>query len=522
MPDYDPPIPEQDPCGRCQGSGQELTVSDVEAAGDASGEPMPDPQELARIGEQRRKKRLYDASLRGLESEEQQTRDLQDKLETGEPMDIAFRLLKEDDWDPRDYFSDVDTNPEKYAGKTHEQVKAMWEEAQAKMEAIDYAIYEHKRVVKEREDREREEREAEAERKRLYAETRPVVNPIKARMKELEGEHGLGSIEAVLDEERNRIIQAEIEERGQPKMIGSMPRDDIARIGGNWENITPEDRQRLAPRLPDHVHQAAEEHQANREMIKDLMREGHITQNELSGPVSYALWAEVQNEDSDIGTGEPMDLAWRLLKTPVMDTDVPGVRMAYGSDKPVRHLQRKDRLVGSSPVGEPYEVQHMTPNEFFDTLHTAFTSGGSDATRMAAAEMELQAPPSDEPVPHEPVDHSNVAAIDDFHTLSLEQALARMRWKDMDTENPPIHGVGKVGDTMNAFRREGFFGDKPKKVMGMPSLQIKDGEATGIHDGGHRMEALRQMGHGDTPVPVYVTKPQTKRDQMNLIYALNR
>ena len=85
---------EMDPCPRCQGSGQELTVSDVGAAGDASGEPMPDPQELARIGEQRRKKMLYDASLRGLESEEQQTRDLQDKLETGEPMDIAWQLLK--------------------------------------------------------------------------------------------------------------------------------------------------------------------------------------------------------------------------------------------------------------------------------------------------------------------------------------------------------------------------------------------------------------------------------------------
>ena len=88
---------EMDPCPRCQGSGQELTVSDVGAAGDASGEPMPDPQELARIGEQRRKKMLYDASLRGLESEEQQTRDLQDKLETGEPMDIAWQLLKEDE-----------------------------------------------------------------------------------------------------------------------------------------------------------------------------------------------------------------------------------------------------------------------------------------------------------------------------------------------------------------------------------------------------------------------------------------
>ena len=236
-------------------------------------------------------------------------------LATGEPMDLAWRLLKNDEsWDPSDYFRDADTNPEKYAGKTHEQVKAMWEESHAKREKAENDLYEHRKMMQERKDRLRQEREAEAERKRLRAESRPLVDPIKRRMKELEEVHGLGSIEAVLDEERNRMIQAEIEERGHPKMIGSMSRDDIARIGENWENITPEDRQRLVT-LPKHVHQAAEEHQANRDAIQDMMREGYITENELHTPVQRALWNEVQNEGSDINTGEPMDSAWsELLK----------------------------------------------------------------------------------------------------------------------------------------------------------------------------------------------------------------
>ncbi len=38
--------------------------------------------------------------------------------------------------------------------------------------------------------------------------------------------------------------------------------------------------------------------------------------------------------------------------------------------------------------------------------------------------------------------------------------------------------------------------------MGMPSLTTGDVARNFLQDGGHRMEALRQMGHGDTKVPV--------------------
>ena len=260
-------------------------------------------------------------------------------LATGEPMDLAWRLLKEEDDEyyaqklrehraaldakfTREqqkhlgevslYYNDAWKNPEKYLAMTMEEIKAKWNEGQAKVKQLEEDRARQLEARQAREEEERIKREAKAERKRLHEESRPLVNPIKARMKELEEEHGLGSIEAALDEERNRMIQAEIEERGHPKMIGSMPRDDIARIGGNWENITAEDRQRLVT-LPKHFHQAAEEHQSNRDSIQDMMREGYITQNELHTPVQRILWNEVQNEGSDINTGEPMDDAWSEL-----------------------------------------------------------------------------------------------------------------------------------------------------------------------------------------------------------------
>ena len=37
----------------------------------------------------------------------------------------------------------------------------------------------------------------------------------------------------------------------------------------------------------------------------------------------------------------------------------------------------------------------------------------------------------------------------------------------------------------------------------MPELEFEDDNYMGFQEGGHRMEALRQMGHGDTPVPVF-------------------
>ena len=41
--------------------------------------------------------------------------------------------------------------------------------------------------------------------------------------------------------------------------------------------------------------------------------------------------------------------------------------------------------------------------------------------------------------------------------------------------------------------------------MGMPSLQMQ-GDENHWQEGGHRMEALRQIGHGDTKFPVLVAR----------------
>ena len=159
--------------------------------------------------------------------------------------------------------------------------------------------------------------------------------------------------------------------------------------------------------------------------------------------------------------------AWALMKMPVVDTDVPGVRMAYqqkehlptteeyGADQQVKDalnhpkgmigvamgLERYKRIEGehgpefdynsSKPIGK---LGQMTPNQYVDNLKN--------------------------------------------EGYKMPDRNAKYRWKDKGEDH--IQNI--------------IQGVKDGQVMGMPSV--------GHQEGGHRMEALRQMGHGDTEVPV--------------------
>ena len=145
-----------------------------------------------------------------------------------------------------------------------------------------------------------------------------------------------------------------------------------------------------------------------------------------------------------------------IVKMPIVDTDVPGVRMAYNTGDSV-----EQPIIGN----RPYEwslgdgVTQMTPNQYFDIVSTGPRVG--------------HVPSSD----------------------------AHFRW-DGRTLNQ--HG----GSRENVARI--IEGIKEGMPIGMPELEFRNGEFTGVQEGGHRMEALRQMGHADTSVPVYAHgKPPT-------------
>ena len=155
---------------------------------------------------------------------------------------------------------------------------------------------------------------------------------------------------------------------------------------------------------------------------------------------------------------------------PVIESGIPGVRMAYmekpgvfGSeynwDAEIKQASNHPKgLIGETPVTSTSEhpfnpktgnsnwtqtmdvarVVRMSPNDYFDLL----TTGGYD----------------------------------------LPERSAKARWKDS--------GIDHVMSIVDGL--------KNGQVMIMPTISF-DGRS---QEGGHRMEALRQMGHADTPVPV--------------------
>ena len=164
----------------------------------------------------------------------------------------------------------------------------------------------------------------------------------------------------------------------------------------------------------------------------------------------------------------PLEQAWRLLKMPVVNTDVPGLQMAYmegdprlwtyehgmlgGADQQVWDAEESHPrgIVGNVPSTQMGQVTQMTPNQYFDALGDE----GGDAN-------------------------------------------AEYRWPDK--------GERHIQDIVQGIS-EG-------QVMGMPSIDV----STGGQEGGHRMEALRQMGYGDTPVPVMSYKSEPMDLAMRLL-----
>ena len=168
---------------------------------------------------------------------------------------------------------------------------------------------------------------------------------------------------------------------------------------------------------------------------------------------------------------KPFEQAWALLKMPIVEP-IPGVRVGYkaggGLDQSridpnqvVFGGNQFDEEIGNIPYASSADSRMvmMTPNEYFDAIAPYTRSplqGGRDD---------------------------------------------KYRWTPRATSRENIARI--------------IEGIKEGKMIGAPTLSYGGkGEYSerktnddawgygGMQEGGHRMEALRQMGHGDTPIPV--------------------
>jgi hypothetical protein len=148
--------------------------------------------------------------------------------------------------------------------------------------------------------------------------------------------------------------------------------------------------------------------------------------------------------------GKPTIVKSVLVKAPIVDTDIPGVRMAYNMDF-------SEPVIGGQPYayGKNDKITQMTPNDYFDIV-------GQGAE-------EHNEPP--------------VGGRD-----------AEYRWdgRQFTSQGGSRENIARIIE-----------GIKAGMPIGMPELSFNNNNYTGMQEGGHRMEALRQMGHGDTKIPVF-------------------
>tara|TARA_R100001443_G_scaffold32611_4_gene46697 strand:- start:1834 stop:2313 length:480 start_codon:yes stop_codon:yes gene_type:complete len=152
----------------------------------------------------------------------------------------------------------------------------------------------------------------------------------------------------------------------------------------------------------------------------------------------------------------PIDVAWQLLKMPIVDT-AAGVPVAYGDDVMWDvPKEERDKMIGTVPFAgnRKDEAVDMTPNEYFDRLN-------------------------------------------ENQELNLGTADSQYRWRGRkDTVKDRNEHVARMVEGLQSGQ-----------TMAAPSLNFTESSEEapwpGHQEGGHRMEALRQMGHGDTPIPVF-------------------
>ncbi len=168
---------------------------------------------------------------------------------------------------------------------------------------------------------------------------------------------------------------------------------------------------------------------------------------------------------------QPFEQAWALLKMPIVEP-IPGVKVGYraGGGLDQSNIDPNQVIFGGNQMDEEIgNIPHassvdsrmamMTPNEYFDAIAPYTTvpiqGGRDDKYRWAPKDNSRE----------------NIARI-----------IAGIREGKMI--GAPTLGYGGKGEYSERKTNDDAWG------------------YSGSQEGGHRMEALRQMGHGDTPIPV--------------------
>lgn len=211
----------------------------------------------------------------------------------------------------------------------------------------------------------------------------------------------------------------------------------------------------LPPR--DQWEDAVKEQMAQDEKVRELRREGKkkdiidlLTRNK-----KYKTAAEPMN---------PFDQAWSLLKMPIYETGVPGIRfVTQGADDP--NWKEQENVYGSVPTDpteypvKQGEIAQMTPGEY--NTHVTGSPRGPAYKHV-----------------EKPWKRETARDIGDFHYRDLmdraqagEDILFGMPYVMPDFQDGPPDSMSRV-----------------------------------FHDGRHRMSELYARGHGKTPMPVKVMR----------------
>ncbi len=158
----------------------------------------------------------------------------------------------------------------------------------------------------------------------------------------------------------------------------------------------------------------------------------------------------------------PFDRAWALLKSPVVDTPLDNLQMIYNenpNDFPNKIGSGRVHVMHRPWGGFQAKIEHMTPNEYFDAMKNT-----PEGYRYS-----------------EPLSH-------DWN--------AERRWGKHEGSEDYIN---QVADRLRSGEEQ---------HMEIPELEYDAEEKTSHQEGGHRMEALRQLGHGNRQFPVMVRRNQ--------------
>ena len=155
------------------------------------------------------------------------------------------------------------------------------------------------------------------------------------------------------------------------------------------------------------------------------------------------------------------DKAWALLKMPLYETDVPGLKFATQGENEPAWADNPDVHGTASFEGD---TEMWTPNDF----------------------MQYWAKPNAKTPAHwKDVSRGNTNPTSSYYGL----------------ENPAT--AREVG--INTYKNLNVGEDE--NIWGMPFLSFEEGQdQPNWHDGRHRMSELIESGYGDTPVPIRVDR----------------